>query len=150
MAFCRQRVSLLFKATKRVHLSGDVGQNAPRFHRHVFKPRSKTSANVIGSEPDGVSSATVKAMNAGRPMELLQNSIGAQVLVELKGNRKIRGRLLGYDQHLNLVLEGADEISIDPETNEETVTHIANMILRGDNVVIVSPPPAKGKKKKKE
>jgi small nuclear ribonucleoprotein len=90
----------------------------------------------------------VKIMNAGRPMELLQNSIGAQVLVELRGNKKIKGRLRGYDQHLNLVLEDAEEISINAETSEETVTHVANVIVRGDNVVIVSPPPGKSKKKK--
>ncbi|MFX1369199.1 MAG: LSM domain-containing protein [Promethearchaeota archaeon] len=86
-------------------------------------------------------------MNAGRPMELLQKSIGAQVLVELKGRRKIKGRLLGFDQHLNLVLEDADEVYVDPETNEEIVTQIKNVIVRGDNVVIVSPPPKQGKKK---
>ncbi len=80
-------------------------------------------------------------------MELLQKSIGAQVLVELKGRRKIKGRLLGFDQHLNLVLEDADEVYIDPETNEEIVTQIKNVIVRGDNVVIVSPPPKQGKKK---
>ncbi|NHJ12596.1 MAG: RNA-binding protein [Candidatus Thorarchaeota archaeon] len=79
-------------------------------------------------------------------MELLQKSIGAQVLVELKGRRKIKGRLLGFDQHLNLVLEGADEIYMDPETDEEIVTHIENVVVRGDNVVIVSPPPKKSKK----
>jgi small nuclear ribonucleoprotein len=87
-------------------------------------------------------------MNAGRPMELLQNSIGAQVLVELKGRKQIKGRLRGYDQHLNLVLEDAEEISINAETGEQTVTQIANVIVRGDNVVIVSPPPKQGKKKK--
>lgn len=80
-------------------------------------------------------------------MELLQKSIGAQVLVELKGRRKIKGRLLGFDQHLNLVLEDADEVYVDPETNEEMVTQIKNVIVRGDNVVIVSPPPKQGKKK---
>ncbi|MGY5853864.1 MAG: LSm family protein [Candidatus Thorarchaeota archaeon] len=80
-------------------------------------------------------------MNAGKPMELLANSIGAQVLVELKGRRKIRGRLRGYDQHLNLILEDADEIAIEPEAETETVTQINTVIVRGDNVVIVSPPP---------
>jgi small nuclear ribonucleoprotein len=80
-------------------------------------------------------------------MELLQNSIGAQVLVELKGRKKIKGRLRGYDQHLNLVLEDAEEISFDAETGEQTVTQVDNVIVRGDNVVIVSPPPKQGKKK---
>ncbi len=74
-------------------------------------------------------------------MELLQKSIGSQVLVELKGRKKLRGRLRGYDQHLNLILEDADEIDVDAETGEETVEQVSTVIVRGDNVVIVSPPP---------
>lgn len=83
----------------------------------------------------------VSPVNAGRPTELLQRSIGAQVLVELKGRKKIKGRLRGFDQHLNLILEDADEIAVDPETSAETVEEILTVIVRGDNVVIVSPPP---------
>jgi len=83
----------------------------------------------------------VIAMNAGRPMELLQNSIGDQVLVELKGKKKIKGKLRGYDQHLNLILEDAEEISFNPETDEQIIEVVKTVIVRGDNVVIVSPPP---------
>ena len=83
-------------------------------------------------------------------MELLQKSIGAQVLVELKGKRKIKGRLRGFDQHLNLILEDADEIAFNPETNEETIEQVQTVVVRGDNVVIVSPPPKSPKKKSKE
>jgi small nuclear ribonucleoprotein len=83
----------------------------------------------------------VIAMNASRPMELLQNSIGGQVLVELKGKKKIKGKLRGYDQHLNLILEDAEEISVNPETGEQTIEVVKTVIVRGDNVVIVSPPP---------
>lgn len=74
-------------------------------------------------------------------MELLQKSIGGQVLVELKARKKIKGKLFGFDQHLNLILEDAEEISFDPETEEEKITQIDRVIVRGDNVVIVSPPP---------
>ena len=80
-------------------------------------------------------------MNSGKPMELLQTSIGSQVLVELKGRKKIRGKLRGFDTHLNLILEDAEEISIDPETEEQTILQVETVIVRGDNVVIVSPPP---------
>lgn len=80
-------------------------------------------------------------MNASKPMELLQTSIGSQVLVELKGRKKVKGKLRGFDQHLNLILEDAEEISLNPETDEQTVIQIDTVILRGDNVVIVSPPP---------
>ena len=91
--------------------------------------------------PYDVASVMVIAMNAGRPMELLQNSIGDQVLVELKGKKKIKGKLRGYDQHLNLILEDAEEISTDPETGEQIIEVVKTVIVRGDNVVIVSPPP---------
>jgi len=74
-------------------------------------------------------------------MELLQTSIGSQVLVELKGRKKIKGKLRGFDQHLNLILEDAEEISVDPETNEQTVVQVDTVIVRGDNVILVSPPP---------
>ncbi|NOR37958.1 MAG: RNA-binding protein [Candidatus Thorarchaeota archaeon] len=79
-------------------------------------------------------------------MELLQNSIGTQVLVEMKGRKKVKGKLLGYDQHLNLILENAEEITFDPETNTESVVAIDNVIVRGDNVIIVSPAPKSSKK----
>jgi small nuclear ribonucleoprotein len=80
-------------------------------------------------------------VNAGKPMELLQKSLGEQVLVELKARKKIRGKLFGFDQHLNLILEDAEEINTDSETEEQTITSIDRVIVRGDNVVIVSPPP---------
>ena len=104
-----------------------------------------TSANVVGRtalERDSL----VNLLNAGRPMELLQKSLSSQVLVELKGRRKLKGKLRGYDQHLNLILEDAEEIAIDPETEQETVESIKTVIVRGDNVVIVSPPPKTAKK----
>ncbi|MGD2072350.1 MAG: RNA-binding protein [Candidatus Thorarchaeota archaeon] len=76
-------------------------------------------------------------------MELLKKSLDRQVLVELKARKKIKGKLLGFDQHLNLILEDAQEIQIDPETSEQIITQIDRVVVRGDNVVIVSPPPAK-------
>ena len=91
--------------------------------------------------PYDVASVLVITVNAGRPMELLQHSIGDQVLVELKGKKMIKGKLRGYDQHLNLILEDAEEISVNPETDEQIIEVVKTVIVRGDNVVIVSPPP---------
>ena len=87
-------------------------------------------------------------MNTGRPLDLLQKSIGSQVLVELKGQRKLKGKLRGYDQHLNLILEDADEIAFNADMEQESVETIHTVIVRGDNVVIISPPPKKPTKKK--
>jgi len=68
------------------------------------------------------------------PIRLLEESLGKIVLVKLKGDRRIRGRLEGYDQHMNLFLEDAEEILSNNETRS-----LGPIILRGDNVVIISP-----------
>jgi small nuclear ribonucleoprotein len=57
------------------------------------------------------------------------------VLVELRGGRGVRGKLFSFDQHMNLVLEDAEEISGNQGKKLGTI------IVRGDNVVLVSPPP---------
>lgn len=70
--------------------------------------------------------------------EILEESLGKIVLVRLRGGRSIRGRLKGFDQHLNLVLEETEDT-----TNTEAVRKLGTIIVRGDNVVIVSPPPSR-------
>ncbi|MCS7097809.1 MAG: LSm family protein [Candidatus Methanomethyliaceae archaeon] len=68
--------------------------------------------------------------------ELLTQSLGSIVLVKLKGGRVVRGLLRSFDQHLNLVLDEADELISEGETRK-----LGTIIVRGDNVVIISPSP---------
>ncbi len=58
------------------------------------------------------------------------------MLVRLKGGKSLRGRLKGFDQHLNLVLEETEDTS-----SPENVKKLGQIIVRGDNVVLISPPP---------
>ncbi|MEA2069957.1 MAG: LSm family protein [Asgard group archaeon] len=74
-----------------------------------------------------------------RPMDLLSMSLNDNVLVKLKGGRQLRGLLKNYDAHLNLTLENAELIQ------EENNNMLGTIILRGDNVIIISPPPSVGK-----
>jgi len=67
---------------------------------------------------------------------VLMESIGSIVLVRLKGGREIRGILRSFDQHLNLVLDEAEEMRRDNK-----VRKLGLIIIRGDNVVLVSPVP---------
>ncbi len=69
-------------------------------------------------------------------VKILEESLGKIVLVRLKGGRSLRGKLQGFDQHMNLVLEEADDIS---DTNNSI--RIGTIVVRGDNVIILSPPP---------
>jgi small nuclear ribonucleoprotein len=56
------------------------------------------------------------------------------VIVRLKGAREFRGVLQGYDVHMNLVLDEAEELK-----DGEIVRKIGGVVIRGDNVVYVSP-----------
>ena len=58
----------------------------------------------------------------GRPLDVLEASLGEEVTVQLKGGEIFTGELSGYDQHMNLVIEDED-----------------TTIIRGDNVVSINP-----------
>jgi len=68
--------------------------------------------------------------------KILEESLGKTVLIRLKGGRSLRGRLQGFDQHMNLVLEETEDIS-----DMNSTQKLGTLIVRGDNVIILSPPP---------
>jgi small nuclear ribonucleoprotein len=47
---------------------------------------------------------------AQRPLDILNESLNGPVIVKLKDGRTFRGELLGYDIHMNLVLDETEEI----------------------------------------
>ena len=67
---------------------------------------------------------------------VLERSLGKTVLIKVRGGKTLRGVLEGFDQHVNLVLKGAENVS-DPMRSEV----IGLIVLRGDNVIMISPPP---------
>jgi len=67
---------------------------------------------------------------------VLARSLGQTVLIKVRGGKTLRGLLEGFDQHVNLVLKDAEDVSDPLNTNE-----IGTIILRGDNVIMISPPP---------
>lgn len=68
--------------------------------------------------------------------QILEESLGKTVLVRLRGGKNLRGKLKGFDQHLNLVLEETEDT-----TDAESVKRLGVLIVRGDNVILISPPP---------
>jgi small nuclear ribonucleoprotein len=77
-----------------------------------------------------------------RPLDVLSEALNQTVILKVRGRREIRGILRSYDPHLNLYLENAEMIHpSNEETGEESYTEsLGNIILRGDNVVLISPP----------
>ncbi len=68
--------------------------------------------------------------------KILEDSLGKTVLIKLRGNRRLRGKLNGFDQHMNLVLEDSEDIS-----DTDNTLKLGLIIVRGDNVILISPPP---------
>ncbi len=75
-------------------------------------------------------------MSVDMAVKVLDESIDQIVLIKLKGSKTIRGNLLGFDQHMNLLLDASEEISAQGDTKS-----LGSIVVRGDNVVMISPPP---------
>ncbi len=75
-------------------------------------------------------------MSADMAIKVLDQSVGKTVLIKLKGGKVIRGSLQGFDQHMNLSLEGAEEVTVEGKS-----VPLGTLIVRGDNIIMISPPP---------
>ncbi len=74
-------------------------------------------------------------MNHERPFDLLNKAIGQQVLIRLKNGTDIRGKVQSFDVHMNIVLEGAEEL----EDGGSTKAKLGIILLRGGNILFISP-----------
>ncbi len=64
--------------------------------------------------------------------KILDGCINKAILIKLKNHTIIRGNLQAFDQHMNLLLTEVQDIT------EDKVKNLEKIILRGDNILIVS------------
>lgn len=69
-----------------------------------------------------------------RPLDLLNQSKGKEVLVQLKSEKQFVGTLKAFDIHINIVLDNAKEMQ-----NGEVKKNIGLTFLRGDTIIFISP-----------
>ncbi|PIU22639.1 MAG: small nuclear ribonucleoprotein [Candidatus Diapherotrites archaeon CG08_land_8_20_14_0_20_30_16] len=74
-------------------------------------------------------------MTETKPFDFLNNSINKNVLILMKGNLRIRGKLKAFDVHMNLVLEEAEKLNEDDSVAQK----FGKVIIRGDTIILVSP-----------
>jgi small nuclear ribonucleoprotein len=71
---------------------------------------------------------------AKRPFDILNSSLNKDVIIRIKGGLELRGRMVAYDVHMNLVLENTEQIE-----EGEVKRKLGTMLLRGDSVIFISP-----------
>ncbi|NPA75525.1 MAG: RNA-binding protein [Euryarchaeota archaeon] len=67
------------------------------------------------------------------PLKMLESFMNKRISLLLKDNRVLEGKLVGYDDYMNMVLEDTEERTSDMTRKLGTV------ILRGNNVVRMTP-----------
>jgi small nuclear ribonucleoprotein len=77
---------------------------------------------------------------ADAPTHLLERVVQHRVTVLLKDARQLSGKLVGLDEHMNLVLDDAEEAT------PEVTRHLGRVVLRGSNVVSLHAPQGAGAK----
>ncbi|MBU1246152.1 MAG: small nuclear ribonucleoprotein [Nanoarchaeota archaeon] len=69
-----------------------------------------------------------------RPLDALNAARGKRVIVELKNNKQIAGKLKAFDIHINTVLDEAEE-----RADGEVKRKLGTVFIRGDTIIIISP-----------
>ncbi len=67
------------------------------------------------------------------PLNVLERSMNKRVSLVLKDSRILEGKLVGYDDYMNMVLEETEE------NDEGNVRRLGTVVLRGNNVVSIAP-----------
>lgn len=71
---------------------------------------------------------------AARPLDALNAARNKRVLVDLKNQKQLVGKLKAFDIHVNVVLEDAEE-----RVNNETTRKLGDVFIRGDAIILISP-----------
>ena len=72
-------------------------------------------------------------MDGLKPLTVLNQAMNSPVIVELRGGKEYHGILDGYDPHMNVVLRNVEYI------HGDSTERFNKIILRGDNVIYISP-----------
>jgi len=67
------------------------------------------------------------------PVNVLEKSLNTQITLLLKDSRLLEGKLVGYDDYMNMVLEDVEE------NKDGNIKRLGTVILRGNNVITISP-----------
>lgn len=96
----------------------------------IFKPYSR---KVIIPEPSPLYPPVFEGTAMEPPIRLLEKALNTTIIIRLKDNRELEGRLKSADSYMNLELTNATER--DQEGNK--IVKYGELFLRGNNILFV-------------
>ncbi len=72
-------------------------------------------------------------METARPLDALNKLRNQRVLIDLKNNKQLVGKLQAFDIHINVVLEDAEE-----RVDSEVKRKLGTIFIRGDTIIMIS------------
>jgi small nuclear ribonucleoprotein len=67
------------------------------------------------------------------PLTVLEKAMHKRITLLLKDGRVLEGKLMGFDDYMNIVLDETEE------SQEDNVRRLGTVVLRGNNVVSIAP-----------
>jgi small nuclear ribonucleoprotein len=67
------------------------------------------------------------------PLTVLEKAMHKRITLLLKDGRVLEGKLMGFDDYMNIVLDDTEE------SQEDNVRRLGTVVLRGNNVVSIAP-----------
>ncbi|KAH9860540.1 RNA-binding protein lsm5 [Plenodomus biglobosus] len=68
------------------------------------------------------------------PLELIDKCVGSQIWVIMNGGKEFTGKLVGFDDYVNMVLEDVTEIDVTEGNNK-----LPKILLNGNNICMMVP-----------
>lgn len=71
--------------------------------------------------------------------ENLEGCVGKTVIIKLRGGKSVQGKLLDFDQYMNLVIRDAVELLDDNgHGSKRADSKLGTIILRADNILVIA------------
>jgi U6 snRNA-associated Sm-like protein LSm5 len=69
------------------------------------------------------------------PLEVIDKCVGAKITVLMSSEKEFSGKLVGFDDFVNIVLEDVEE----KDTSTQKVTHRNKILLSGNHITMLIP-----------
>ncbi|KAL6077165.1 mRNA splicing protein [Balamuthia mandrillaris] len=124
-------------------------------YRSRDRDRERDKRDERDAPPPEEEKSEEELLNAG-PLSILADSVrtNSYILVNVRNNKKLLGRVKAFDRHCNLVLENVKEMWTEvPKTGKgkkkakpvNRERFISKMFLRGDSVILILKNPLQSK-----